>query len=254
MSLSLFGYDNILENASITATSESIGFEAANIADWLPYDWYSPSTLGTNYINIDIGVAKEVDYFAIFSHDLGKSGATVKLQYDNTGLGNWIDATTALTSDNGRVIFEKFSEVTKQIFRIEIVAPSALPMIGIVSIGKSMQMENGLPSGFIPPHMGTQSDYVNNKSDSGLLLGRSLIRKSNGSTIKAKYVTPAWVRSSWMPFLKHAEAKPFFFSWNHVDYPDEAVFCTTSKKISPPVYSDSMYMSISLSVEAWHEL
>ncbi|PHR57290.1 MAG: hypothetical protein COA44_06210 [Arcobacter sp.] len=254
MSLSIIGYQNLLETATVTATSEAVGFAIENLYDGLAYDWWKPAAIGLHYINIDLGSEKEVDYISIFAHNLGDTSSTVKLQYDEDGLGNWTDATTTLTSENGRVIFKTLTPFNKQFLRLEVDAQTAIPTIGIVNIGKSMQMQTGLPSGFIPPTMGMTNDYVNAKSDSGLLIGRSLIRKSNSTTIKANYVTPAWVRTTWMPFISHAQVKPFFFSWDPERYPDEAVYCVTSKKITPPKYSGSLHMNVSLKVEAWHEL
>lgn len=254
MSLSLIGYKNFLEEAIITSTTESTSSPVINIADWLPYDWYKPNAIGTHEILIDLGIEKEVDYISIFSHDLGQTSSTVKLQYDNDGLGTWIDASNALTSDNGQVIFEVLTPFTKRYLKLVIDANVSIPSIGIVSIGKTIEMQTGLPVGFIPAHMAQENQYVNSTSDTGLLLGRSLIRKSNKTTISAKYVTPEWVRDVWVPFLNHAQQKPFFFSWDHEKYPEESVFCVTYKKIAKPKYTNVIYMSVSLKVEAWYEL
>jgi hypothetical protein len=40
------------------------------------------------------------------------------------------------------------------------------------------------------------------------------------------------MRSSWLPFVRHAETKPFFFVPNVVTYPLEAVFAMTDGEIA----------------------
>lgn len=167
---------------------------------------------------------------------------------------SYTDLTTTLAKSDSEVIFDKFTQVNKRYYRLVVVSGATVPSISCVWVGEAMELQRGLPSGFIPPHLSLDNKYVNSKSDTGLLLGRSITSKYNKGSIKVNSVTPAWVRSDWQPFILYAETMPFFFSWNEADYPDEAVFCISSTKIKAPKYKDAMFMDISLDFEAWWKL
>ena len=87
----------------------------------------------------------------------------------------------------------------------------------------------------------------------GAFLGRSLYRKGNQVNIVTDGLDPSWVRSSWEPFMEHAELKPFFFSWDDDNYPAEAAFCWARSGIEPVVYGTPDYMRIALTCDALTE-
>ena len=53
-----------------------------------------------------------------------------------------------------------------------------------------------------------------------------------------------------MPFLDHARLKPFFYSWDPDNHPDEAAYCWTDGPVSGPEYSDPYWMKHSLKLRA----
>lgn len=72
------GYKNLLENGAIVASSEDADFPVANIADWLPNDFFKPAASGT--INIDLTLSgtdsadsNDIKWYEFIEKLLGKT-------------------------------------------------------------------------------------------------------------------------------------------------------------------------------------
>jgi hypothetical protein len=132
-------------------------------------------------------------------------------------------------------------------FSLLITFPAAFSAsIAIVQFGKSMQMERGCWQGLTPPWMGRQVEVTTTKSEGGSLLGRSVRRLGVAFSMDFDYLTDAFMRSSWMPFMIAAETAPFFVIWNPLDYPTEVAFCWVedpSKDFKAPTFSSRSLMT-----------
>jgi len=263
MSLPKILYNNILEGATITCTIEDTNYPASNIGDWLPYTRFKPNTTGTADIIVDALSSVTADCIGIYSYG-SQLTTEFNLYYGSSASGPWTQipiysyATIMYGFDpititqSGRVIMREFDSTTSRYWKIEVTNVTTATYIGVIAIGEALEIPRGLPSGFTPPHMDKRDAYTNSNGDTGILLGRSVIRKSGMLSFTIKALTPSWVRTYWEPFLTHTETKPFFFWWN-TEYENDGVFCVT-RKYKPPKYADAMYMSVSLDSEAWNEL
>jgi hypothetical protein len=243
-----------MTTGAVTATSSDTDYPVSNLTNWKPARWWKPNTTGTFYINVDAGALVDVDYFAVFSHDLTEKTATVKLQWSNDGATGWTDLTSALAKSDSEVIFDTFTSVNKRYFRVEVVATTAVCSIGVIGIGEYLTMQRGINSGFTPPHLDTKNKYLINVADGGLPLGSSVLSRAANINATFDMLTASWVRTNWEPVLAHAELYPMFFSWNDGDYPDEAVFVMMDVTKSRIPYKDSLYMTAKISGKAWHTL
>lgn len=81
----ILAYENLLEHAdsTVTATSEATGYDVENCFDWLTHDYWQATAAGTNYVTVDLGSAKAVDYWAVFAHDLADNSGGVRVQYSS---------------------------------------------------------------------------------------------------------------------------------------------------------------------------
>jgi len=254
MSLPIFLYQNIMTTGTVTATSSDASFPVSNVTNWKSAYFHKPSATGTYYINVDAGAAVDVDCFAVFSHNLTEKNSTAKLQWSADGATGWTDLTSALQKSDSQMIFDIFTSVNKRYFRVEVVAPTLIPSIGIIVIGEYMTMQRGISGGFTPAHMDRKFKQLSNKSETGLQLGNSVESKENGFKANFDIITPAWLRANWEPLIEHSLSNPLVFSWNHSEYPDDAVLVQIDVSKSRQPYKDAMYQSIRVTGEAWHEL
>lgn len=250
MSTPRFGYHNIYTSAVVSATAESAAGPKENAYDWAPYDFWQPASTGTQNLEAYISGGVMCSYGAIFRHNLGSKGSRVTFQYGSTG-SDWTNAASTITPDtDDPVIFKVWSSTTQPYWRISIASCTVSTFLTCVSIGNVLSIPRGLDKGFVPPGMAGGSRYNTNISDTGLLLGRSVKYQALETRIGLQLLDPDWVRGTLNPFFTHAETKPFFFSWDMENYPDESAFCWIEGRrgIRPPRYSDTTLMRADLNI------
>lgn len=159
-----------------------------------------------------------------------------------------------LAKSNSEVIFKTFESVNKRYFRVVVNSPTEICSLGVMGIGKYLEMQRGISSGFIPAHMNTKNKSLVNSSDGGLPLGSSVIRSEASLIASMEMLTVDWIRTYWNPLMTHAENNPLFFSWNNELYPDEAVFTMLDASKCTATYKDYAHMSVKVSGKAWHTL
>jgi len=238
--------------STLVATNEDATYPVENLTTWLPYEWFSTGTSGTDYVTFTFAEAIPVDYFSVFSHNLGETESFLKFQYYDGA--NWQDLTLSLSQNNSQVIMRIFTEVSATQFRIELVAGTSNVLLGVIAFGKRMDMPVGVDGRFYLPHLQSTDKIINNRSETGLLLGRSVVARSNKSTFDFSVVSQDWVRANWLEFFDHSRNDPFFVSWDAENYPDDAVFCVTDGIISSPKFNEGNFMSLKLKCESWHQL
>lgn len=248
----IIAYNNIMPDyATIAATSTATDYFAESVADWKPYTWWAPSSTGTNNIDVTFSSSKNANYVGIFSHNLEETGATVDIQY-HTGAA-WANLVTGLSASNSQVIFRTFGTVSSDQFRIKVNNAALDTYLGVVAIGTYIEIPVGIPAGSEPPHLAYNDRLVNNTSESGILIGTSVIAESLKTTIKFKFLSPSWVRNTFVPMMEQIRENPFIFAADYENYPDEAIFCKIDGRLSAPTYDTSIFMSAQLNVIAWHK-
>jgi len=105
MGLPRIGYDNLLEQGTITSSTT----DYANAYDWLTHDAWTPGHNG--WMITDIGSSEAADYLAIAVHDLHDEAATIKLQrWNGAGYDDVPGATITPTSARTYMVF--FTQVS----------------------------------------------------------------------------------------------------------------------------------------------
>lgn len=249
MATQYIGYDNVLEDATLTVTSEATGYEGANIADWLTYDWWKPASTGVHYITAVLDSARTVDYFAVYGHDLAETGSTIMLQYSPNSGGMWNSLTVPLSSSKGRVIFKKFTAVSSTHYRVVLSCPTSIASVAVVSFGEALELPKSAPLNFTPPTHSFKDSFLTSKSDGNRLLGQTRMRREAEITIMCDLVDPSWVRSYWIPFVDR-DRLVFFYSWNYENFPDEAAFCYMNGEVDAIPYQSGIWSNIKLKVKA----
>ena len=243
------GYENLLEDATLTASSEDTGFEVENLADWRLDDAWKPTTAGTHNADADLGSAQSVDYFACFGHNLADVSGTVKLQHATSGAGPWTDAFTAITPTENRVIFKTFTSQSKQYWRIVTTSTGSPAFISVASIGAILDLQRGMRAGFIIPGIFQQVESMNAITHNGNFIGKSVKQRPQRVNISQTIVTPTWVRSNLETMVDHINSKPFFFAHDLTNYPDESAFCWTTQQIRPPTNADNKYWQFTINAQ-----
>ncbi|WP_442577867.1 hypothetical protein ACSBOB_20180 [Mesorhizobium sp. ASY16-5R] len=238
------GYENLLENGTVVASSADTDFPVENVYDWITSDYFKPATSGTINIDSTLSGAQSADYFAFYGHDLYAHGGTIKLQYHN-GSG-YVDCFSAITPTDNTPRLVTFSSQTATLWRIVITCTSVFS-IAVVSFGRVLPLEYGMYLGWTPPRFGRKTKLVNSQSDGGAFLGRSIFSEGVKTKIEIQYASDSWMRANWPGFVAHAEQKPFFFLPD-VNLPLEGVFCWTEDDIPSPSHTHYGHMGVSIPI------
>lgn len=252
MNRSLIGYDNLLEQGTLTATNEDAGYPVVNIADWLLADAYKPAATGTHHVNLVLSVAKTANYFAFYGQTLYVTGGSIQLQYKDGG-GVWRNASNAISPADNRPTLVSFAPVTATEWRVEIVTGGTIPAICVVSFGQALQPEHGVYLSYSEPLFARAPGRINSVSENGSFLGSTVYAKGSKTNLVLQYASDAWCRTYWSPFQKHMEAKPFFYCWDATHYPDECAFCWASGDVAPPSHTHYGFMGCTTPIQAQTE-
>ncbi len=242
------GWRNRLRDTGVTLTvsSEAVGYERAFAADWLPFTWWKPSAPGASWLRASFAAPVECNYFAAYATDVAANIGTIGLQYSTDGGTVWQDAVAPFAPASAAPFMRTFDAISAANWRILLTSTPA-SVLGVAAFGMRMDLERGLQPGFVPPVFGRDTDVLNSDSVNGGFLGRTIRRINAEGSIELDVLTPTWMRAEWLPFMRHAESRPWFFLWDPTDHDDECALCWSDGRIPAPSYSQVGFMRASIS-------
>ena len=229
------GYENLLELSTsvISVTNAIAGFEKELAYNWKTFDGWQAIDAGAVRYTVDLGSAMDVDYWGAASHTLGLNGGTIKLQYSATGAfaGEETDFAAEFAPTDDSSMMQYVATPVNARYWSFLITSTPSSFFGVLSLGNAMEFVRAVKVGFQLPREARKNKIMNNKSEGGEFLGRSVIRKGFMSNFKINLQTVDYARGTWHDFIDHAELKPFFFNWN-IDY-DDAVYAWMDKDPTP---------------------
>lgn len=244
-------WDDVWRDGTIAASSEQLGFEAANVADGLTWDHWLPSSLPAT-IEVQADSAEVVDY-ALLVHTLGSNECSVSGEYHNGSI--WVTLFDEYSPGNDRVLAFLFEPVTASRFRFTIDggnSPQGLPAIKIAMMGQQLAMQRGVTLNHRPITLSRKTVARPQISVGGALLGRSILREGVNTTIEFSALDADWLRANFEPFMESARVYPFGWVWHPEGYPAEVAFVWTpggSEDILPEHAGLPDILSVSFEVE-----
>lgn len=228
----IIGYQNLLRDtgATVTSSGDAAGFPYQYLYDWNACTFWQPSASGAQFVQVQLLTAKQANYFAFYNQSLYLYGGSIKLQWSTNG-SSWNDAFTAVVPTTNAPGYVRFSTITAQFWRV-VVTSTTPAFLAVASFGMELVAERGCFVGFNPPTLARATEMVNNTTQTGAFVGRSVIRKLIKGAINLDMLSQNWVRFYWLPFILHAERLPFFLLWNE-NRGNEVAFVYSSGVIAP---------------------
>lgn len=246
------GYDNVLTypTTSITTSYAEVDHPIDLAINGYTNDAWIGESGSLNTIGVTLDSAYDVNYIGIAAHNLHKSNAGFRLLSTDDGWSTSTDLTGWVKPSNDSPVMVVFDVNNALEYRIQIdAAVGVQPFVGVMYVGKTMQMERKIAPSFEPIALARDSKVVNNLSVGGNFVGRSIIRQGASGRLTVDNLTPSWVRSEWMSFIDHAERLPFFFGWALGSFPWEVAYCWTDRNIRTPSYSKPKRMKVTLDMK-----
>lgn len=213
------GYHTVVTRDNISADEEAEGYPASNLANPSTAELWKGETDYEQTITVAEGAATSCDYYGIARHNLGSSGATVKLQKSSNGIG-WTDVTEALSPTSDAAIMYRFSLQAANFWRLLITPGSAVPQAAVLHLGRLLIGQRRMYVNHTPITLGHSWNSVTGISGNGQYLGQVLRDETLKSSVQMQNLTPGWYRTNFEPFVKNGPY-PFFWAWRPTAYPAE---------------------------------
>lgn len=240
---SRIGMDSITRTGTVTASTAAVGFPATAAANPLTYEFWRPTEVEA-FWKVDALTAVSVDYVGIAAHTLG-GGSTVVVQYsvDDT---TWVTVDSLVPTNNAPIMF-LFPPQTARYWRI--LVQGAVASVGVVYIGKTLEMERACYAGLSPINMNRRTTIRPNVSEGGQWLGRSIIRGGSAMSVAFRHLTHSWYETNFDPFVENARRYPFFFAWRPNGYPDTLGYVWANQDISPTTMGIRNFVEVGFEME-----
>lgn len=244
-------YENLFIHSSLSASSTVNNSHVRNVIDWRTNTFWKCEKAGEQTIEVNLGVLKAVDSFAIARHNIfsATTDSKAKLQYFN---GTWLTAVELTAFENDISLYKKISEIQASRWRLSVnVKQNSILSIAVIMAGKSLKMPFGMPKNFVPPRHNIQLTTLSNQSQNGAFIGRSVVREGFKTEIKQPRVPTLWLRNEGMKFVQHALKKPFFFQWSDRYFPTDSAYCWTDGNTAIGAFQmlDREWQSFNMKIE-----
>lgn len=218
---------------------------SASLPDWSKMDQFH---VGHNAGSDQAGREGTTLYGETFVVNRAATAAEVLAWYNS---GAPIEATDIdlPSHDDDRPIMRLVEESARSDrFRVRL-AGQTTPVVGVIYIGKALEMERPLYAGHTPINLARSTVVRPNVSAGGQFLGRSIIRAGSKGSWSWSNLTAAWIREYLDPFLISARTTPFFILWRPNRFPGEAGYCWTMGDQIPTNTGPQALMSFTLDAE-----
>jgi hypothetical protein len=255
MSKLKIGYENLLDYTS--SYSFDVGSEDAdnpfeNVYDNFLFDFMTLAASATPYeISVTLDTARSADYISFYKTNLSAAGGSIKLQYWDGAA--WEDASSTITPSTTAPVMSIFTTHSASQWKLIIDNNNEDVTIADLKFGEVMTTEHGVYIGATPLTLARDVEYTESKSDTGLHLGRSIRNQGVSTTLDIEFMTDSFLRDSWLPFIQHAEALPFYLAWNYEDYPAEVAYSVTDGAIKKPRHTHAGLLSVNLGITGYIE-
>lgn len=248
-------HNNALEQSGATVTtlnSISVDHPLANCYDYKLHTSTMQGSSGDLTILIDAGASDTIsaDYLGFFGSNLADEVTAISLDYLDGA--DWVShvSITAASGDlkNGVNVGIAATVETYRFWRVFVEGGTTDAIYEQIMIGQSFKLRP-LNKGFRPP-VYQHYNAVSKVNLDANFIGRSVRKAPIPLTIKQTAIEPADFRANYVPFLEHANDKPFFFCWDYENFPGESVYCWRDDRAPNPVYSHLCFMAIDLKVKA----
>lgn len=225
MSNAIIAWQNLLDSAlSVVASSAEPLYPARNAWDGKTTTYWQPVGTGDHALVITFSAPVTSDVFCVFRHNLGTAEASIVLQSSDDAGATWDDCFAPLEPADNECVLQPHDAVSSDTWRILIEGSTAPVFLGVVLFGQKLVPYRGLPVGTGLAGDSRDVEVITSKAEGGAMVGRSVIPRGATQDIEMQFVPVDWVRDYWRPFKRHAESKPFFYSWNHSAYPEDCVY------------------------------
>ena len=250
----LIAWNNQVLEATLTASTEALGFPRQNLQDWRPYLAWKGTGTAEQWLKLDAGVGATVTAacLGLAGHDLASQDISgLALKYSDDDL-SWSDCLSPFAPACDRTILKTFPSQTHRYFKLVIPSGYASPpRLGIWFLGGQFQVPVYPELGFDPD--GQVKETEAQLSRGGNLLG--VIERFTRLEFKVgfRHLAPDWCENTWKPFFAAHALQPFFWAWDLTNHPEQVYLVRLSRPELNLPYQAGSWRSLDLALEGLAE-
>ena len=214
---------------------------------------WAPTALPATW-TVDLGGLQDIDYVGVVG-GIGSAGCALEV-HTSTGdlLGSppeqvWdLFAAGIAPADDAPLLFLD-DAVSARYVRLTLTGGALMPKVAVVYAGAVLAMQRAIYGGHSPIPLSRNTVLSNSLSKGGQFLGQGFRRHGVSGGMAYRYLTAAWYRSDFDPFVKAARQYPAFFGWRPETFPLECVYGWVTENIVPQNQGVRDFMSVSFGVQ-----
>lgn len=243
-------WDNILQDGTVTVTSEATDGQAANAIDGTTYDYWIPTSVPATF-TVELSTTTTASYAAIAAHNLGSTGNTLEVRAFN---GSTYDAVASVTPTDDKPIFIAFTQQSATRWRFKVDGGS-VPKIGVALLGDSIRFDSGILPSYTPLYMSEDVELLTSQTLNGQFVTNRVNRRGAKTQVSLNILDRSFVEgTAFQDFRNHYnQGKPFFFASNPSELEDDVSYCWRQDggELKPTFDSDGIFYKTALSLEAY---
>lgn len=229
------GFKNELDGATVIGGTADTGFPITNAATWLPAEKWKLTDTSPQTVTWDMGQAVTINSYGFYHY----SFLSVQVEYSTDNVV-WDPFDAGVNPAATETIYKIGTAQTARYWRATFTFTTTVT-VGVWFLGDSTQFVRGPEVGFAPPTLARTPDILNNTSEGGIFIGRSMLRRNERVSVSYSFTEAAWIRSNWLTIVKEIELHPFFYGWRTDEFPLEVCFGHT-EKIRRAEYSHPFFL------------
>lgn len=238
-------FNTVLTNDNVQVTDHIPPHDIDGALTYLTYDFWEFT--GTQTLLVDGADTAPVDSFGIYGD--GLVGVEVEIGY-STDSAEYTTIYTGTITQDGATLFVFDEAILSPYWQILFTVGSDSDCkVRNMLLGQSLEFERCLMGTFAPSPYNRQSKLISSGSGDAQFLSKRFIYEGFETQVNLNMMSKEWARYQFQLFVDHALRSAYFFSWNPVDYPSEAIYGWTDEDIGLAYTGDAALMSSSWTVK-----
>ena len=217
-------YDNLFNNGIVSLPA------AQGIANSNTYERWRLTGANQSII-VSANSNKTINAICLGAHNLGAVNGTVTIATSASTSAAFINRATVTPATNNAIMVLLTSDLVVR--RIRLTVNSASAEIGILYAGLALVMPRPIFGGHAPITLQNKVNYIDSASENGQWLGRTITRRGYATSYTWSFITDAWYRLNFSPFVESTNLYPFFIAWRPDLYPDEVAYAWRTDDVTP---------------------
>ncbi len=244
-------YTNTLEQGTLTATTEAVGYPKENILTENTNKSWRPTAVPAR-MTVDFGAPVSIDSFAIIGHNLGTgvNSLVVQSSPDNT---TWTTQSTVMNPTDNTTILGLFTSFSARYWRLNITS-GAIPTISRFILTNKFNLPAGVRPPYNPVWLSQSYELLVSNTLGGQFLGNKVFRQGGETSINLVALTRTYAESTLLPFREHYNlGKAFIWAAGPSIFPNDVgyVWRKENSIMKPTFDVDGLFMSVGMEVYAY---